>query len=142
MPTAIETQRIRSGSHGEVWLNGELAAETYGFKAVIKKNKEKVPRCGAFFEGHKVLSAEITGTMRLYNATSRMIALQSGNLSAGKDTRSTVISNLDDPDAVGAQRIQLVGVSFDDLTLADWEASKIGTIEAPFTAEGYVPLEY
>lgn len=141
MAAAIETQRIRSGSHGELWLNGELASETYGFKAVIKKKKESVPRCGAFFEGHKVMSAEITGSMSLYNATSRLIALQSGDLQQGRDTRCTLISNLDDPDAVGAQRIQLTGVSFDDLTLADWEAAKMGSIEAPFTADGYVVLE-
>ena len=33
------------------------------------------------------------------------------------------------------------GVSFDDLTLADWEAAKLGTIEAPFTFEDYDLLD-
>ena len=87
------------------------------------------------------MSAKITGTVKLYNATSRMIQSQGNDLKNGKDTRFTIVSKLDDPDATSVQRIQVTGVSFDDLTLADWEAAKIGTIEAPFTADGYEILE-
>jgi hypothetical protein len=138
---AIEASRVRSGSHGSCWLDGELAAEVYGFQAKITKTKEAVPRCGAFIEGNKLMSAKITGTVKLYNATSRLIESQANNLKNGKDTRCTIISKLDDPDATSAQRVQFTGVSFDDVTLADWEAAKIGTIEAPFTADGFEVLE-
>ena len=133
---AISTERIRSGSHGELWMDGELSAETYGFQAKISKNKESVPRCGAYIEGHKVISARITGSMRIYNASSRLLAAEGAAMKSGKDLRHTFISKLDDPDAVSAQRVMLTGVSFDDLTLADWEAAKLGTIEAPFTEIG------
>lgn len=142
MPQAISAERIRSGSHGELWMDGELSAETYGFQAKITKNKETVPRCGAFIEGHKLISARITGSMRIYNASSRFLAAEGAAMKNGKDLRHTFISKLDDPDAVSVQRIMLTGVSFDDLTLADWEAAKLGTIEAPFTADGYEILEY
>ena len=142
MPQAISAERIRSGSHGELWMDGELSAETYGFQAKITKNKETVPRCGAFMEGHKLISARITGSMRIYNASSRFLAAEGAAMKNGKDLRHTCISKLDDPDAASVQRIMLTGVSFDDLTLADWEAAKLGTIEAPFTADGYEILEY
>mgnify|MGYP001050727078 CR=1 FL=1 len=33
------------------------------------------------------------------------------------------------------------GVSFDDLTLADWQAAQLGQIEAPFTAEDYTVMD-
>ena len=62
-------------------------------------------------------------------------------ISAGTDLRHTIISNLDDPDNPRNQRIVCKGVSFDDLTLADWEAAKLGQIEAPFTAESYEILD-
>ena len=90
----------------------------------------------------KVISARITGSMRIYNASSRLLAAEGAAMKSGKDLRHTFISKLDDPDAVSAQRVMLTGVSFDDLTLADWEAAKLGTIEAPFTADGYEILEY
>ena len=123
-------------------MDGELSAETYGFQAKITKNKETVPRCGAFMEGHKLISARITGSMRIYNASSRFLAAEGAAMKSGKDLRHTFISKLDDPDAASVQRVMLTGVSFDDLTLADWEAAKLGTIEAPFTADGYEILEY
>ena len=141
MANAIQAKRVRSGSHGSCWLNGELAMECYGLQIKVNKNKEKVPRCGAFMEGSKLMSANITGTVKLYNATSRMIELQAAALKQGKDTRHVLVSKLDDPDATSVQRVQVTGVSFDDLTLADWEAAKIGVIEAPFTADDYTILE-
>ena len=141
MADVLSPERVRSGSHGTCWLNGELASECYGLQIKVNKTKEAIPRCGAFMEGHKLMSANITGTVRLYNATSRMIDTQAADLKAGKDTRFVIVSKLDDPDADSVQRVQVTGVSFDDLTLADWEAAKVGVIEAPFTADDYTVLE-
>ena len=45
------------------------------------------------------------------------------------------------PDSYGAERVALYDVSFDDLTLADWEAAKLGQIEAPFTFEDFDVLD-
>ena len=42
---------------------------------------------------------------------------------------------------VNNQRISVTGVSFDDLTLADWEAARLGQIEAPFTFEDFDILD-
>ena len=141
MAEVLSAERVRSGSHGSCWLDGELGAEIYGLQIKVNKTKEQIPRCGAFMEGHKLMSARITGTVKLYNATSRMIELQAAALKQGKDTRHVLVSKLDDPDATSVQRVQVTVVSFDDLTLADWEAAKIGVIEAPFTADDYTILE-
>lgn len=141
MAEALRPEKVRSGSHGTCWLNGELASECYGLQIKVNKTKESIPRCGAFMEGHKLMSANIIGTVKLYNATSRMIETQAADLKAGKDTRYVIVSKLDDPDADSVQRVQVTGVSFDDLTLADWEAAKVGVIEAPFTADDYTVLE-
>lgn len=142
MAKAIRPSLIRSGTFGEVWLNGEQVAECYGCQIKVNKNKEKIPRCGAFVEGSKLMSANITGSLQLYNATSRMIELQAADLKAGRDSRFTIISKLDDPDNPRIQRVRVTGVSFDDLTLADWEAAQIGKITAPFTADDWDPMEY
>lgn len=141
MSEVLSPERVRSGTHGSCWINGEFGSEIYGLQIKVNKNKEKVPRCGAFMEGTKTISANITGTVKLYNATSRMIQLEAEALREGRDVRHVLVSKLDDPDADSVQRIQVTGVSFDDLTLADWEAAKLGTIEAPFTADAYMVLE-
>ena len=135
MAEAMRPELVRSGTFGSMWLNGELASECYGLQIKVSKTKESVPRCGATVEGNKFMSAKITGSVKLYNATSRLIRAQADDLKAGRDTRFTIVSKLADPDNPDVQRVQVTGVSFDDLTLADWEAAKTGTIEAPFTAD-------
>ena len=85
----------------------------------------------------KAADTALTGTIRIYNASSILIEKEAAAIKAGRDLRHTIISDLSDPDNPNNQRISVSGVSFDDLTLADWEAAKTGTIEAPFTAESY-----
>ena len=90
----------------------------------------------------ELTGVSLTGAVKLYNATSRLLEAEGRAMAAGEDIRHTIISNLDDPDNPRSQRIAVKGVIFDDLTLADWEAAKLGTIEAPFSAESYEILDY
>lgn len=133
----LDTTLVRNGTFGTVWLDGEEVAEAYGCQAKVHKTKESVKRCHTLVNGSKLTNVNITGSIRIYNATNRLIEMEADAINDGKDLQHTIISSLDDPDNPQGQRISLRGVSFDDLTLADWEAAKMGEIEAPFTASGY-----
>ena len=132
---------VRNGTYGALWLDGELVAECYGLQIKANKTKETINRCRSIVEGKKLTSVSLTGTIRIYNASSVLINKEAEAVKTGRDLRHTIISDLDDPDNPDNQRISVTGVSFDDLTLADWEAAKTGTIEAPFTAESYDILD-
>ena len=58
-----------------------------------------------------------------------------------KEPRFTLIGKLADPDADGVERIVVKNVSFDDLTLMDWEVGAIGQSEHPFTATAWEVLD-
>lgn len=137
----MDSIRTINGKWGELWIEGELAAEVYGFQAKLTLTKESVPMCGHVMIDKKVMSVEGTGSVRMYKVYSRMIDLMADGLLSGRDTRFTLISKLADPDAFGAERIAVTGVSFDDLTLADWEVATLGKIEAPFTFSWYELLD-
>ena len=141
MPEILETALVRSGTFGSLWLDGVLVAECYGCQAKLNKTKEDVARCRTLVAGKKMTGLSGTGSVRIYNATSRLITAESAALKSGKDLRHTIITNLDDPDNPSNQRIALKEVSFDDLTLADWEAAKLGTIEAPFTFDDWEVID-
>ena len=141
MSDILNAAEVRSGTWGSLWLDNEQAAECYGCQIKVNKSKEDVARCRTLFNGKKMTAVSITGSVKIYNATSRLIQAEAAALSQGKDLRHTIISALEDPDNPNAQRIAVRGVSFDDLTLADWEAAKLGTIEAPFTAESFEVLD-
>lgn len=125
--------RVMSGSHGEIWIDDVKCGEILGFQAKVALNKEDVAMCGQFMVDSKIMSAKGTGSVRFHKVNSRMGVMISDSVKIGKDKRVKIISNLDDPDAYGAERIVIYDASFDDLTLADWESAKNGQIECPFT---------
>ncbi len=142
MDDILDATQVRSGTWGSLWLDDEQAAECYGCQIKVSKTKEDVSRCRTLMAGKKMTGVSITGTIRIYNATSRLIAAEAKAIKEGRDLHHKIISDLADPDNPNNQRIVVTGVSFDDLTLADWEAAKLGTIEAPFTADDYDILDY
>ena len=130
-----------SGTWGEVWLDGDKVSECYGLQAKVSFNKEDIALCGQMASDKKVTSIECTGSLRMHKATSRMALAIGENIRNGKDVRFTIVSKLKDPDAYGAERVVLSNVSFDDLTLADWEAKSVGKVECPFTFTDYEFLD-
>ena len=134
-------KRVISGTWGEVWLGGDKGAECYGLQAKVSFNKEDIALCGQMASDKKVTSIECTGSLRMHKVTSRMALAIGENIRNGKDVRFTIVSKLKDPDAYGAERVVLSNVSFDDLTLADWEAKSVGKVECPFTFTDYEFLD-
>lgn len=130
-------KRVMSGTWGEVWLDNDYVGECYGLQAKVNFNKEDVQMCGRMAVDKKVTSINCTGSMRMHKVSSRMANAIGTAIRNGRDVRFTVISKLADPDAYGAERVVLKNVSFDDLTLADWEVAVNGRIEAPFTFTDY-----
>ena len=134
-------KRVISGTWGEVWLDGDKVSECYGLQAKVSFNKEDIALCGQMASDKKVTSIECTGSLWMHKVTSRMALAIGENIRNGKDVRFTIVSKLKDPDAYGAERVVLSNVSFDDLTLADWEAKSVGKVECPFTFTDYEFLD-
>lgn len=126
-------KRVMSGTWGEVWFDGDLVSETYKFSAKLTYNKTEIGRNGSMAVDTKVTSYKGTGSVGMRKVNSRMLHLLADKIKDGKDVRFTIIGKLDDPDAYGAERIRFTNVSFDELTLMDWENNTAGSIETPFT---------
>lgn len=130
---AYKASQVISGTWGEMWLNGDKMAETSALQAKVTLKKTAVNMCGTLVDGQKVSGMELKGTLKMHKVSSYMIKANSDNIKAGKHSEYTIISKLEDPDSLGAERIVLKGVVFDELTLVDWEAKKNGEESIPFT---------
>lgn len=130
--TIDSAKRVINGTYGEVWLDGEKIAECTAAQGKVAKNKETVNMCGQFMADSKMTGGTGTGSLTLHKVDSGFIIKNQG-IQDGIDRRFTVVSKLRDPDSYGAERIAFYNVSFDDLTLADWQAAAIGSVTAPFT---------
>lgn len=137
----MKGNRVMSGTWGEVWLDGDYVSECYGLQAKVSFTKEDVQFCRQMAADKKVTGMTCTGSLKLHKVNSRMALAIGEKIKRGQDPRFTVISKLADPDAFGAERVTLRNVSFDDLTLADWEVATNGKVEAPFTFTDYEFLD-
>lgn len=125
--------RVISGTHGELWLDGEYVAEIIGFQAKLEFTKEDVPLAGMYGTATKYMGHKGNGSMRMHKVNSRLIRKLSAQIKRGVNPNFQALSSLADPAAYGAERVLIKDVNFNDLTLADWALGTKGEIEAPFT---------
>ncbi|OPX87731.1 MAG: Phage-like element PBSX protein XkdM [Pelotomaculum sp. PtaB.Bin104] len=129
----LQASRVINGTHGELWLDGDKVSEAKGLNAKVEKEKEDVPVCGKLGIDSKTIGYKGKGSVKLYKVNSRMMLKISDAIKNGEEVRLQILSALKDPASYGAERVIIKDADFDDLTLIDWEAKKMGEVECPFT---------
>jgi len=137
----IRPEQVINGSYGEIWVEGDYMAEVTGFEAKIAIEYEDINRPRKLGKAKKMIGYEGTGSLKFHKVTSRFIKLVSDSLKSGKQVSVTIISKLDDPDALGAERVVVKNATFNDLTLANWEAKKAGEEESAFNFDDWDLLD-
>ena len=143
MATNVTSDRVLNGSYGQLWLDGVLMAEVYGLDAQIEVLKSEVPMCGTSSGvGKKFTGWNGTGSLRFNKVSSTFTKKQAEAVKNGSPLVSTIISKLADPSVAryGHERVELRGVQFDTISLAQWEAGQLVQQEVPFTFEDFVFL--
>ena len=138
---ALDTRKVINGTHGSLWINDQEVSEVKSFQVKAEFQKEEVKIAGQMATDTKYMGYSVKGSLSLHKVNSRMIRFISNSIKAGKEPRFTLIGKLADPDADGVERIVVKNVSFDDLTLMDWEVGAIGQSEHPFTATDWDVLD-
>lgn len=138
---SLQAKKIINGTWGRVTIDGEEVASCYGCSLKLSYNKESVAQGGSMMEDSKTLSITGTGSLMLHKVDSLLLQKTGEAIRKGKDVRATIISEIADPDAYGAERIAVKGVSFDDLTLADWQHKQLTQLQVPFTFSDYQLLD-
>ena len=140
MATSMTSDRVLNGSYGQLWLDGVYMAEVYGLDAQMEVIKAEVPMCGTSSGvGKKYTGWNGTGSLRFNKVSSTFAKKQAEALKEGIPVVSTIISKLADPSVAkhGHERIELKGVQFDTISLAQWNAGELIQHEVPFTFEDF-----
>lgn len=137
----IRPEQVINGTWGEAWIDGDYVAEALGLTATIEIEYEDINRPRKLGTSKKMIGFSGTGSVKLHKVTSRFIKLLSDNLRNGRQTSVTIISKLDDPDALGAERIVIKNATFENLNLANWEAKTKGEEDINFSFDDWEPLD-
>ncbi len=132
--------QVISGTFGKIWWDGELVFEAKAFEASIEMQMEAVKQAGQLADGQKMLGYSGTGTLRLHKVFSRALRKMTAAIKTGINPEFTLVSELNDPAALGAERVILKGVQLTTLPLANWELGTLGEQELPFSFTDWEPV--
>ena len=141
MAESFEAQEVMSGTHGEVWIDDRYMAQVTGFKAEVNLIKEEVNQVKKMGKQYKVSGWEGKGNVKMNHMSSFFINLMADNIKNAHQTVVTIMVKLDDPDAIGAERVVIRDATFDKLTLMDWQAKKLTEDDYDFTFTDFEILD-
>lgn len=130
-----------NGTWGEMWFDGDYMAEVTAVKMEVDLKKTAVPRCRNLIDGQKVTGLEPKGEFKVQHVNSYVMKKYSDAVKAGKTPSSTIVTNIKDPDALGAERAAAYGCILDKLIIADWENGKLGERTYGFTYDDWELLD-
>lgn len=141
MAESFDAQKVMSGTHGEVWIDDSYMAQVTGFKAEVNLIKEEVNQVKRMGKQYKVTGWEGKGNVKMNHMSSFFINLMADNIKNAHQTVVTIMVKLDDPDAIGSERIVIRDATFDKLTLMDWQAKKMTEDDYDFTFTDFEILD-
>lgn len=136
-----EPHQVFNGTYGELWFNGQYMAEVISCKAEVNIKYEPISRVRNLVDGQKMVGLEGKGEVKFHKVSSYIMKEVSKNLKAGRTPSFTIISKINDPDAIGGERVALYSCKLDKAILADWEHKKNGEESYSFTFEDWEMLD-
>ena len=128
---------VINGTFGEAWFDGEYMAEVTKLRMEVTISYEDVKQVRKLVPGKKMTGLAGEGEVTLNKISSLVAKRISDNLKEGKAPGITIISKLDDPDALGAERVVAYNCKFEKAILADWENGVLGSENYSFTFEDW-----
>lgn len=137
MARDILDEQIINGTYGEVWIDDTYLATLKKFDAKVTMNYADVVRPRDLWKGKKLLELEGSGSVTVGKYSSLGLRLMHEKLSAGRTPVVKIMGKLDDPTALGAERIMIKNVTFTEMTLFDFEHAKDLEETLPFNFRHY-----
>lgn len=137
----FKATQVINGTWGQVWYDGEYLAELTSAKAEVGYKKTAVSQTMKMADGQKITGLELKGEFKLHHVNDSVMKKEQAAIKAGKTPTHTIIMGVDDPDAVGAERVTLFNCVLDKMILADFEQGKLGERSYAFTFDDWDPIE-
>lgn len=141
MADSIKTNQIIRGTYGRVWIDGELFANVKSFEAKITLNYEEVDLSNDLGKHQRYMGFTGEGTMTLHKVNSKIFAKLAKAIKSGEMPEISIVGKLEDPTALGAERVSFTEVTIDEVMALKYENATIGEEEVPFKFADYEPLD-
>ena len=137
----MDKNKIIRGSFGAVWFDGQEVGSVKSFAAKITLDYEDVDIMGDLGKHKRYMGYSGEGTMTLHKIDSSIAKLIGDAIRSGKMPDFTIVAKLDDPSAYGAERVELTGVTINELMALKFENKSLREEEVPFSFSHYRFIE-
>ena len=128
---------VINGTFGDAWVDDDYLGEIISGKAEVEVTYSDISRARHLINGKKMSKAEGKGSVKLHHVRTNIAKKMSDAIKSGRTLSVKIIMRLEDPDALGAERVVLYGCKFNKATLMDWEAEKETEESYDFTFEDW-----
>nr|DAV98239.1 MAG TPA: tail tube protein [Caudoviricetes sp.] len=133
----MDKNKIIRGSFGAIWFNGEEVGSVKSFEAKVALDYEDVDIMGDLGKHKRYMGYAGEGTMTLHKIDSAIAKLIGDAIKSGNMPDFTIVAKLEDPSADGAERVELTGVTINELMAIKFENKSLREEEVPFAFSHY-----
>ena len=121
----FSAQDIIRGRFYSLWINGDKFAEVKSGSGESALNTEDVPIAGSLGNETIVTGAKGTGTLTFHKTYNGLLKQINAQISAGKAFKFDLISELNDPNQSGYERVCIDGCTITKFKAIDVDITKL-----------------
>lgn len=133
----FKSHEIISGTHGTVWVNDEEWINVTKFEAKVTGEFEDINMAGEMGVFKKMLGWTGEGTITVSKINSTISKMLAQNFKKGIVPDIKIVGKLADPQVNGAERIEILDVTFTEFMLLNFELKTKMEEEVPFSFSDY-----
>ncbi len=133
----FKSQEIIAGTHGIVWVNDEEWINVTKFEAKVTGEFEDIHMAGEMGVFKKMLGWTGEGTIIVNKINSTISKMLAENFKKGIMPEIKIVGKLADPQAKGAERVEILDVTFSEFMLLNFELKTKMEEEVPFSFSCY-----
>ena len=137
----MKTNRVLTGSTGEMWLGEHKLGNMKSVKATVEGDFEEYSVAGDFRTFWSYKGYKVSGTMTLQKVDSHVLSLMKNAYRTGEMPELKIITKLRDIQTGQSERVALTDVALTKIDLTNIDAKTLCTEEIPFSTVDYDVLE-
>lgn len=137
MTTKFNSNKMINGTFGRLWLDDEELAQVKTFEAKINIEYEDVDIAGDLGKHKKMTGWTGEGTFVLHKVDSVIAKKLQQAVRDGVLPEIKLIAKLSDPENKGEERVELTGVTINEIMALKFEQKTVREEEVPFNFSSY-----
>lgn len=141
MSNQLKGNDVINGTFGRIWVNNQLWAECTSFEAKVTGEFEDITFCDELATHSKYMGWTGEGTIVCHKVDSKITKMLKDGFKTGFMPEIKIVAKLDDPASYGAERIEILGVTFTEFQLMKFASREKGETEVPFKFTDYNTID-